>query len=149
MRSVVQRVKYGKVTVENKIAGEIKAGLLVLIGFSPADTEKEIDYTIDKILNLRIFEDDDEKMNLSLKDIDGEVLFIPNFTLYGDVRKGKRPSFTGGAGIQVANELFDKFVKRAKETYPKVQCGIFQADMKVELLNDGPVTILIDSDKLF
>ena len=149
MRSVIQRVSHAKVVVEGKVVGEIEKGLLALVGFGPNDTEKEMDYIIDKTINLRIFEDENEKMNLSLKDINGGLLIIPNFTLYGDARKGKRPSFASGAPVQVASELFEKLVKKSKELHLKVESGIFQADMKVELLNDGPVTIMLDSDKLF
>ena len=149
MRSIIQRVSYAKVAVEGTVVGEIERGLMALVGFGPNDSDKEIDYIIEKLLNIRIFEDTDEKMNLSLKDVEGGLLIVPNFTLYGDARKGRRPSFVGGAPIQDANILFEKMVRRAKELHSDVECGIFQADMKVELLNDGPVTILLDSEKLF
>ena len=150
MRAVVQRCGYASVNVDGKIVGEIGKGIMLLVGFSPVDDEKSMDYILDKTVNLRIFTDDDDKMNLSLRDIDGELLIVPNFTLYGDARKGRRPGFSDACPIDKAKGLFDEFIKKAeKQGLKKVKSGIFQADMKVELLNDGPVTILLDSDRLF
>jgi D-tyrosyl-tRNA(Tyr) deacylase len=150
MRAVVQRCGYASVNVNGKIVGEIGKGIMLLVGFSPTDDDKSMDYILDKTVNLRIFTDDDDKMNLSLKNIDGELLIVPNFTLYGDARKGRRPGFSNACPIDKAKMLFENFIKKAeKQDLKKVKSGIFQADMKVELLNDGPVTILIDSDRLF
>jgi len=150
MRAVVQRCGYASVNVDGKIVGEVGKGIMLLIGFSPADDEKSMDYILDKTIGLRIFTDENGKMNLSLKDIDGELLVVPNFTLYGDARKGRRPGFSDACPIEKANGLFENFMKKAeKQGLKKVKSGIFQADMKVELLNDGPVTILLDSDRLF
>lgn len=148
MRVVVQRVLESSVKIEDKIVGSINQGLLLLIGIGKEDTEKEIDYMINKILNLRIFEDEDGKMNLSVKDIGGEVLAVSQFTLYGDVRKGRRPGFDKAAPPAIAKELYEKFVEKCKAQI-KTECGVFQADMKVSLINDGPVTILVDSEKTF
>lgn len=149
MRAVVQRVSRALVTVDNKTIGEIQKGLLVLIGIKASDTEKEIDYIINKIQNLRIFEDAEGKMNISVKDIGGSMLIVPNFTLYGDARKGTRPSFMASGSIQEAEEKYGLFIKKLKAVEIKVETGEFQADMQVSLTNDGPVTILLDSDKTF
>lgn len=150
MRAVLQRVSYAKVTVDGVVVGEISKGIMVLFGMIPTDGENEINYMFDKIINMRIFEDDNDKMNLSLSDIDGELLIVPNFTLYGDARKGRRPSYSGAASVEEALVIFNKLIEKA-EGLPikKFAKGIFQADMKVELLNDGPVTLLLDSDKMF
>lgn len=150
MRAVVQRCGYASVNVGGKIVGEIGKGIMLLVGFAPDDDEKAAEYILDKTVNLRIFEDENGKMNLSVKDVGGSLLVVPNFTLYGDARKGKRPGYSSGCPVELAREKFDAFMKKAKKTeLKKVESGIFQADMKVELLNDGPVTILLDSDKLF
>lgn len=149
MRAVIQRVSRSKVTVDNKIVGEIGKGIMVLIGLNSTDDEKVMDYMLDKIINLRIFEDDNEKMNLSLSDINGELLIVPNFTLYGDARKGRRPGYSNGASPSEAEGIFARFVEKAKECPLKVETGIFQADMQVEIVNDGPVTLLLDSDRVF
>jgi D-tyrosyl-tRNA(Tyr) deacylase len=150
MRAVIQRTGYASVKVDGKTAGEIGKGIMVLVGFQPSDDEKVMDYMLDKTINLRIFEDENDKMNLSLKDIDGELLIVPNFTLYGDARKGRRPGYSSGASPAEAEGMFARFVEKAQNAgLKKVQSGIFQADMKVELLNDGPVTLLLDSDRLF
>ena len=149
MRVVVQRVKQATVKVEGQVIGEIGKGLLILVGFLDTDDIKEYDYILDKIIGLRIFEDDNDKMNLSVKDVDGDILIVPNFTLYGDCRKGRRPSYSVAAKPDKARIIFEQFIKRANEKYNKIQKGMFQADMKVELLNDGPVTLLLDSDKVF
>lgn len=149
MRSIIQRVSRAKVTVDDEIAGEIGKGILVLLGVANEDSEKEAIYLLDKIVNLRIFEDADGKMNLSLADIAGELLVVSQFTLYGDVRKGRRPSFIKAAPPEKANALYEFFVAEARKLITKVETGRFQAMMDVELVNDGPVTILLDSDKLF
>jgi D-tyrosyl-tRNA(Tyr) deacylase len=149
LRAVIQKVAKAKVQVDGSIIGEIRKGLTVLLGIQDSDNEKVIDYMLDKIVNLRIFEDEEEKMNLSLKDVEGELLIIPNFTLYGDARKGKRPSYSKAASPDLAEEIYNMFIKRAKESGVRVEHGIFQAHMEVDLINDGPVTILIDSDKTF
>jgi D-tyrosyl-tRNA(Tyr) deacylase len=149
MRAVVQRVTSSKVTVEGNTIGEIKKGLTVLIGIGEDDTERDLEYLVDKIINLRIFEDREEKMNLSLKDVNGELLVVSQFTLYGDCRKGKRPSFDKAAKPDVAEELYGRFVNACRELGIKVQTGKFQAMMIVEIHNDGPVTILLDSKKEF
>ncbi|NLP46198.1 MAG: D-tyrosyl-tRNA(Tyr) deacylase [Epulopiscium sp.] len=152
MRAVVQRVLKGQVTVEEEVIGSVNQGLVVLIGFQSTDDEKTIQYMIDKIFNLRIFEDQEGKMNRSLVDIQGGLLIVPNFTLYGDCRKGRRPSFTSAAPPQQAEVLFQKYIEKAYEVGEEkgvfIQEGQFQADMKVELVNDGPITLIIDSDKI-
>lgn len=149
MRVVLQRAFSGKVVVDDKTIGEIGKGIVALVGFGATDDEKAMDYMIDKVTNLRIFEDEQDKMNLSVKDIDGEVLIVPNFTLYGDCRRGRRPSYSSGAPVKEASVLFETFVNKFRASYPKIATGQFQADMKVTLLNDGPVTLLLDSDKEF
>lgn len=149
MRAVVQRVSSSKVEVDNKVIGSIKKGLNVLIGISKEDTIEDLNYIKDKILNLRIFEDENEKMNLSLLDIKGEILVISQFTLYGDCRKGRRPNFMNAEGGEKAKEAYDTFVKLLKESNIKIETGEFGADMKVEIQNDGPVTIILDSKKTF
>ncbi|HSQ90354.1 D-aminoacyl-tRNA deacylase [Romboutsia sp.] len=149
MRAVVQRVSSSKVTVDDRITGEISKGLLVLLGVTHEDTSKDVDYMIDKILNLRIFEDENEKMNLSLKDVGGELLVVSQFTLYGDCRKGKRPSFSNAARPDLATKLYEEFVEKAKSQDVVVGTGEFGAHMMVDLTNDGPVTILLESNKSF
>ena len=149
MRGVIQRVSRAKVSVDGEIVGEIGKGILVLLGVSREDTEKEAIYLLEKTLNLRIFEDAEEKMNLSLLDIEGELLVVSQFTLYGDARKGRRPSFVAAAKPEKADELYKFFVSEAKKQIKNVATGRFQTMMDVELVNDGPVTILLDSAKLF
>lgn len=149
MRSVVQRVTSSKVKVNNNVKGKINKGLLVLLGVTHEDTSKDVDYMIDKILNLRIFEDDNEKMNLSLKDVCGELLVVSQFTLYGDCRKGKRPSFSNAARPEHAIQLYEEFIKKAKEQDIVVQTGEFGAHMMLDIINDGPVTMLLESNKAF
>jgi len=149
MRAVLQRVSHASVKVSGETVGKIEKGILALIGIDSSDNEVVYKYIVDKIVNLRIFEDDDDKMNLSVNDIDGGILIIPNFTLYADARKGRRPSFVMGAKPDEAEVKFKDFIETAKSMYGNIQTGIFRADMKVELLNDGPVTILLDSDKKF
>ena len=149
MRAVVQRVKSSKVEVNNNVIGSINKGLMILLGVTHEDTSKDVDYILDKVLNLRIFQDDDDKMNLSLKDIGGELLVVSQFTLYGDARKGRRPSFINAAKPDIANDLYEEFIAKAKKNQITTQSGEFGADMKVEIINDGPVTILLESDKSF
>jgi D-tyrosyl-tRNA(Tyr) deacylase len=149
MRAVVQRVSRAKVTVENEIVGQIGNGLLVLLGVSGDDTEKDALYLVEKTLGLRIFPDAEGKMNLSLLDTQGELLVVSQFTLYGDARKGKRPSYIEAAPPDLANRLYEFFVAEARNQIAKVETGKFQAMMDVELVNDGPVTILLDSRKTF
>lgn len=149
MRVVVQRVSEASVKVNNNIVGEIKAGLLVLLGVGEDDNLNDLDYLVDKVLGLRIFQDENDKMNLSLLDIEGELLVISQFTLYGDVRKGKRPSFTNSAHPDIAEKMYTEFINKCISKGVKTEKGIFGADMKVNLINDGPVTILLDSKKTF
>lgn len=149
MRAVVQRVTYSSVEVNGEIVGRINKGFNVLIGISKDDTEEDMNYIRDKIINLRVFSDENDKMNLSLLDIKGDILLISQFTLYGDARKGRRPNFMNALGGDEAKNFYDKFFKMMKETGLKVETGIFGADMKVDIKNDGPVTILLDSSKNF
>ena len=149
MRAIIQRVSRAKVTIEGEIIGEIGKGILVLLGVAEGDSEKEAVYLLEKTLNLRIFEDADGKMNLSLLDTKGELLVVSQFTLYGDARKGRRPSFIRAAAPDEANRLYEFYVGEARGQVEKVETGRFQAMMDVELVNDGPVTILLDSEKLF
>jgi len=149
MRAVLQRVIRAKVSVDGEITGEIGKGILVFLGVAREDSEKEALYLLEKTLNLRIFEDAEDKMNLSLLDIEGELLVVSQFTLYGDVRKGRRPSFIEAAAPPEANRLYEFFVAEARKQISKVETGRFQAMMNVELVNDGPVTILLDSSKNF
>jgi len=149
MRAVLQRVSRAKVTVEGETVGRIGRGILVLLGVAGGDTEKDAIYLLEKTLNIRIFEDAAEKMNLSLLDVKGELLVVSQFTLYGDTRKGRRPSFIEAAPPEKANSLYELFTSEARKQIETVQTGRFQAMMSVELVNDGPVTILLDSKKLF
>ncbi|VYU05609.1 D-tyrosyl-tRNA(Tyr) deacylase [Clostridium tertium] len=149
MRAVVQRVTSSKVVVDDKVVGEIGKGLNILIGISKEDTEEDLLYLRDKIINLRIFEDENDKMNLSLLDIKGEILAISQFTLYGDCRKGRRPNFMEAEGGDRAKTLYDSFVELLKEKDIKVETGEFGAHMKVDIQNDGPVTLILDSKKNF
>lgn len=148
MRAVVQRVKKSHVEVDGKITGHIDKGLMVLLGISEDDGILDIDYMVDKIANLRIFEDKDEKMNLSLLDVSGELLVVSQFTLYGDCRKGRRPSFIKAARPGKAQELYELFLKKCMNMNIKTQSGVFQADMTVYIENDGPVTLIVDSEKI-
>ncbi|HCJ57577.1 D-aminoacyl-tRNA deacylase [bioreactor metagenome] len=148
MRAVVQRVKISHVEVDGKITGQIGKGLMILLGISEDDKTEDIDYMVDKITNLRIFEDDENKMNLSLLDVKGELLVVSQFTLYGDCRKGRRPSFIKAARPEKAQQLYDLFIKKAEDLNVKVQSGVFQADMTVYIENDGPVTLIVDSEKI-
>ena len=149
MRAVVQRVSRASVTVDGEIAGTIGKGLLVLLGVSTDDEESDAVYLLDKIINLRIFEDAAGKMNLSLAETSGELLVVSQFTLYGDTRRGRRPSYIEAAAPEKANQLYEFFVREARKQIGRVETGRFQAMMDVELVNDGPVTILLDSRKLF
>lgn len=149
MRAVVQRVTSSSVSVDGEIIGKINEGVNVLIGISKDDTLEDLKYIKDKIINLRIFHDENDKMNLSLLDIQGEILAISQFTLYGDCRKGRRPNFMDAKGGDEAKELYDEFIKMIKTSNLKVETGEFGADMKVEINNDGPVTILLDSKRNF
>ena len=149
MRAVVQRVTEARVSVEGQVIGEIEKGLAVLLGIGQEETEKDLTYLADKIVNLRIFEDENEKMNLSLLDTKGELLVVSQFTLYGDCRKGKRPSFDKAARTEEAEKIYQEFVEYCKSFPIKVETGRFQAMMLVDIHNDGPVTILIDSKKDF
>jgi D-tyrosyl-tRNA(Tyr) deacylase len=149
MRAVVQRVTEARVEVAGEVVGEIGAGLLVLLGVARDDTASDADYLSEKTINLRIFDDADGKMNRSLLDIGGEMLVASQFTLFGDTRRGRRPSYTEAAEPEKANELYEYFVERVRSLGVKVETGVFQAMMKVSLINDGPVTILLDSRKAF
>ncbi len=147
MRAVIQRVSAAKVEVENKIVGEIGRGILVLLGVSTNDERRDVEYLVDKILNLRIFEDADGKLNLSLLDVGAALLVVSQFTLYADVRKGRRPSFIEAATPEKAKEFYETFIAEARKSVSQIASGQFQAMMNVTLTNDGPVTILIDSKK--
>jgi len=149
MRAVVQRVTEARVEVAGKVVGEIGAGLLVLLGVARDDARDDADYLAEKINNLRVFDDDQGKMNRSLLETGGAMLAVSQFTLYGDVRRGRRPSYSDAAEPEKANELYQYFVERVRSFGVKVETGVFQAMMKVSLVNDGPVTILLDSRKLF
>ena len=148
MKFVIQRVKNASVEVDNKIVGSINKGFLVLIGITHTDTKEIADVLINKLIKLRVFEDENEKMNLALNDINGELLLISQFTLYADCRKGNRPAFIDAAKPDYANKLYEYIIEECKKQEINVQTGIFGADMKVNLLNDGPVTIILDSSDL-
>lgn len=146
MKIVVQRVKHAQVEVEGKIVGKIKNGFMVLLGVTHNDTEKEADYLVKKLCKLRVFSDENDKMNLSIKDVNGELLIISQFTLYANCKDGNRPSFIEAAKPDKANELYEYFCNECQKNEIKVEKGIFGADMKVSLLNDGPVTIIIEKE---
>ena len=149
MKILVQRVSNASVEVENEIIGKINRGFLVLVGITHNDTKQIADYLVSKLIKLRVFEDENEKMNLSIEDIKGELLIISQFTLYADTKKsGNRPSFTDAAKPEYANELYEYFIKKCKENGIYTQTGKFGADMKVNLLNDGPVTIMIEKENM-
>ena len=150
MRAVIQRVATASVTVDEEVTGQIGRGLMVLLGAGEGDVEKDLDYILDKTINLRIFPDEDGKMNLSLLDNEGELLVVSQFTLYGDARKGRRPSFVKAMKPDIAEEMYERFIDRARARgVSKVATGRFGAMMDVRLLNEGPVTILLDSTKAF
>lgn len=144
MKLVVQRVKNAKVDVDNKTVGRIEKGFLVLLGVTHTDTKETADYLVKKLCNLRVFEDEKGKMNLSIKDVKGKLLIVSQFTLYADCTGGNRPSFINAAKPEIANELYEYFCKECKNKGIEVEKGIFGADMKVSLLNDGPVTIILE-----
>ncbi|MGB9179398.1 MAG: D-aminoacyl-tRNA deacylase [Pyrinomonadaceae bacterium] len=149
MRAVVQRVTRASVRVEDKITGEISNGLVVLLGIAQDDTEQDARYMLEKILALRIFDDGEGRMNLSIVETGGALLIVSQFTLYGDVRRGRRPSWSEAAPPEVAEPLYNLFVKEARRSLERVATGSFRSMMQVDLTNDGPVTILLDSRKLF
>lgn len=148
MKIVLQRVKHSSVEIEGSIHGKIKNGFMALVGFSNGDTKEIIDKMIDKMINLRVFEDENQKMNLSLLDTQGSILSISQFTLYADCRKGRRPGFTDAAKPDIAIPLYEYFNDAIRQKGIHVETGIFGADMKVSLLNDGPVTIILDSQEI-
>ncbi|PIR93212.1 D-tyrosyl-tRNA(Tyr) deacylase [Candidatus Falkowbacteria bacterium CG10_big_fil_rev_8_21_14_0_10_43_10] len=148
MRTIIQRVKKASVKVEGEIIGEIRQGLLVLLAVHEDDTEKDIEWMAGKVMNLRIFGDDQQKINKSVQDVGGEILVVSQFTLYGDCKKGNRPSFIKSARPEKAKECYEKFVAKIKETGVKTETGKFQEHMEVELVNDGPTTIIIESQKV-
>ena len=149
MRAVVQRVSHAKVSVNGEVAGEIGRGLLILLGVASGDAPADADYLADKIIGLRIFEDSSGKMNLAVAEVGGALLVVSQFTLYGDVRRGKRPSFDGAAAPQAARELYEHFVEKVRAAGLRCETGRFQETMQVEVVNEGPVTILLDSTKTF
>ena len=149
MRAIIQRVKRASVTVDGEVVGSIGPGIMLLLGVSKTDTETEATAMVEKVMNLRIFDDADGKMNLSLSDTGGALLVVSQFTLYGDARKGRRPSYIDAAAPDDANRLYEFFVAETRKSCTEVATGRFQAMMDVELVNDGPVTIMLDSDKAF
>ena len=144
MKAVVQRVTHASVKVDDEIKGQIENGFLVLLGVGQNDTEEDADRLVNKIVKLRIFSDENDKINLSLSDVGGSMLVISQFTLYADCRKGKRPNFMNAGKPDEANRLYEYFVSKCKEQVPVVEKGVFGADMKVELLNDGPFTVILE-----
>jgi D-tyrosyl-tRNA(Tyr) deacylase len=149
MRAVVQRVSHAKVSVGGEVTGEIELGLLVLLGVGEGDTRSEAEYLAEKIIGLRVFDDAAGKMNLAVADASGALLVVSQFTLYGDVRRGKRPSFDAAAPPELARELYEYFVERVRGAGLRCETGRFQETMQVELVNEGPVTVLLDSAKAF
>jgi D-aminoacyl-tRNA deacylase len=147
LRAIIQRVTRARVTVASRVAGEIQTGVLILLGVGRADTPESAEYLAEKIANLRIFADDAGKMNRSLVEIGGSALVVSQFTLYGDTRGGRRPSYIQAASPEEANRLYEEFVRCLRSFGVPVETGVFQAHMEVELVNDGPVTILLDSEK--
>ena len=148
MRAVLTRVKSASVTIDGQCVGSIGRGFLILLGVGPNDTERECRYLAEKALGLRIFEDENGKMNLGLEAVQGEVMVVSQFTLYGNCRKGRRPSFTEAAGPELGNEMYEKFLSICAELGYPPQHGRFGADMKVESINDGPITLILDTDQL-
>jgi D-tyrosyl-tRNA(Tyr) deacylase len=147
MKILIQRVSSASVTVDNQITGSIKRGLLVFLGVAGSDTEKDIAFISDKIVNLRIFPDENNKMNLSVADIGGQILLVSQFTLCADARKGRRPSYNSAALPEKGREYYEKTIQKIRDMGLQVETGSFGADMKVSLVNDGPVTIFLDSEK--
>ena len=145
MRVVVQRVKHASVTINGSVNGKINNGFLVLLGIQSTDSEQDVDYLVKKVTNLRIFSDENDKMNLSLKDVNGELLIVSQFTLYANCKEWNRPSFVEAAKPDIAIPLYEYFISECRKIIPVVETGIFGSDMKVDLLNDGPVTIIMDS----
>lgn len=148
MRAVIQKVKKASVSVDNKLVSEIGSGFMILLGVKDTDKEEDIEYIKKKISKLRIFEDNEGKMNLSLKDVGGEILMVSQFTLYGDARKGNRPSFSQSAKADKAKKYYEILINQLKEEGFEVKTGIFQTHMEVSLVNDGPVTIILDSERI-
>ena len=144
MKIIIQRVKKAQVSIEGQVYGQIQQGLLLLVGVGPEDQKEDLDYAVRKLVNMRIFSDDQGKMNLSVKDVQGEILSISQFTLFADTKKGNRPAFTGAAKPDVAEAFYQDFNRELAKEVP-VKTGIFGADMQVELVNDGPVTIILDT----
>jgi len=150
MRAVIQRVSASEVRINKASVGKIAHGLNVLLGIKEDDTEADMDYIINKLINLRIFEDAEGKMNRSILDVDGELLLVSQFTLYGDCRKGRRPGFTRSGPVDQAEKKYDVFIEKLKnQPIKKIETGVFQAEMEVLIVNDGPVTLLLDSEKNF
>lgn len=149
MRAVIQRVSGASVIIDHNCVGEIRQGMVVLLGIGTEDTDKDLEYMVEKITGLRIFDDPEGKMNLSLSEVQGSMLVVSQFTLYGDCRKGKRPSWSDAAKPQQAKIMYEQFIDHVKKCGIPVESGVFQADMLVEIKNDGPVTLLIDSKKCF
>lgn len=145
MKAVIQRVSRAQVEVEQKIVGQIATGLVVLLGVQQSDTERDLMFLVDKTIGLRVFADSEGKMNLSVRDVGGSLLVVSQFTLLGDCRKGKRPSFVQAAAPDVANQMYERFIATARQQGLVVEAGVFQADMQVTLCNNGPVTIILDS----
>lgn len=148
MRFVIQRVAHASVAVDGECIGKIDKGFLVLIGICDGDTKEIADKLVSKLVNMRIFRDEQGKTNLALKDVGGSLLIVSQFTLYADCRKGNRPSFTKAAGAEVANALYEYIIQQCRESIPIVEHGSFGADMKVDLLNDGPFTVILDSNEI-
>ena len=148
MRAVLTRVRSASVTIDGEVTGKIGQGFLILLGVGPEDTEAHCKYLAEKALGLRVFEDENEKMNLSLTDVGGQVLVVSQFTLYGNCRKGRRPSFAGAAGPELGNRLYEQFLAECEKLGFPPQHGIFGADMQVESINDGPVTLILDTEQL-
>ena len=148
MRAVLTKVQSASVTIDGQVVGSIGKGFLILLGVGPQDTEKQCRYLAEKALGLRVFEDENGKMNLGLADVGGQVLVVSQFTLYGNCRKGRRPSFTDAAGPDLGNRLYEQFLRDCADLGYEPQHGVFGADMKVASVNDGPVTLILDTDQL-
>lgn len=149
MRAVIQRATRASVAVNNRLQGTIEKGLVLFLGIKDSDNQKDIEWLADKVINLRIFPDENDKMNLSLADIEGEMLIVSQFTLYGDCRKGRRPGYSTAAPPKIAEPLYNRFIETVQAKGVQVATGTFQANMQVELVNDGPVTLLIDTEKTY